>query len=98
MKKEVWSIEDNMLVCNYTTWSGIEGKKSFCLVQKMQFGSSYQFYFRERGTNYRLLMSWCNLAQCYTASSNNTRFSAFVRADLQLLTVQEYDRKLDYKR
>lgn len=98
MKKETWSIEDNMLVCNYTTWSGMEGKKSFCLVQKMKFGSNDQFLLRERGTNYRLLMTWCNLSNCYTAFSNNTKFSAFVRADLQLLTVQVYERKLEYKK
>lgn len=82
MKTEIWTIENGKLVCNYETYRGHWGVKVFVCSGKN--GETYSF--KEEGTNYGLgCVSWNNLTKSYTPLYNNTKFAAFIKADLKQL-------------
>ncbi len=86
MKKEIWLIESGKLVCHYETWHGKKGFKVFELFkQEYKYDTDY-YQFRENGTKYHITqVSYNNLTKCYTPLYNNTKFNAFIDADLSIL-------------
>ena len=82
MKKETYSIENGKLICEYETYKGKIGRKTFSL--KNIRGGLFDFFFFF--TNYFLRgVQWDNLCKCYTALYNNTKLSGFIKCDLSQL-------------
>lgn len=88
MKECIYSVSDGKLVCNYETYGGKKGTKTFTMFMKKYDEVVKQniFSFKEEGTKYVLgRVTWCNLMQCYTVLYNNTRLTDFIRCDLTIL-------------
>lgn len=87
MKKEIWTIENGKLRIDYITWKGKPGFKIFdeCIKR-----NDY-YTFKESGTNYYLgSLSWSNLTNCFTPLYNNTKFMAFIEADITKATITKH--------
>lgn len=87
MKTEIWTIENGKLVCNYETYNGHKGVKIFVLTRKyVDSVQGMTYTFKEEGTKYSLgAVTWNTLTNCFTSAFNNTRLTAFIRADLKQL-------------
>lgn len=83
MKTEIWKIENGLLVCYYETYNGHKGAKAFKLCATRDFLGQTEYDFKEDGTKYYMsCVRWCNLTKSYTPLYNNTKFSAFIKADI----------------
>lgn len=97
MKEEIYTIENGDLVCNYTTWGGKLGRKTFkrFVTANMSSIKSYKFFIPN--TKYFVELVWCNLTTSYTALYNNTKFSFFIRMEEGLfdnLTIHERPKQI----
>lgn len=93
MKISEYKIVNDKLVCFYETYTGKKGIKEFSLIKKEKsflpdgiLKDNNVYSFRDDNTKYRLNhVQWCNLNNCYVALYNNTKFSSFIKCDLNEL-------------
>jgi hypothetical protein len=92
MKEEIWTIENGKLVCTYTTYHDHTGRKEFILKRIERGVVGPEYYFYEEGTKYFLgCVNWCNLTKSYHPLYNNTKFRAYIEADLSQFNKQIHE-------